>query len=375
MCTGRRRAGASAATGCTDRARGSDPGPGNARAGLRGRRHLRLRARVPRPELFIQEGPRGAAWARGLGVQGLRRGGGPGLTHQRAEGHDAEQPLQEDAETVHERAALAAARPGRGGGGPDRQPAARVPRGALHDGAGGGAGSPRSSQPRCLRGPRREPEPEPEPGARSPSRHRRPAADSAPRVTRRLRSQRPIGPARRGGGPWPLGRSPRGAGLRPGRGAGREFRAQVGPGEPGAQTREWENGPGITSSTSEGQEQGRSVTQFFFPSTINPSLPAGFIQNAPGFPLRFQFRRPETGPNHCIFRKAASVILKLLLRKTTHGSARRLEPSYASFYLPRSDRCLGHRPILRVTSQPWSPFFFFSAKCNLNCHFNPVAFT
>lgn len=57
-----------------------------------------------------------------LEAQGLRKGGGPGLTHQRAEGHDAEQPLQEDAETVHERAALAAARSGRDcGGRPSRQ--------------------------------------------------------------------------------------------------------------------------------------------------------------------------------------------------------------------------------------------------------------
>lgn len=69
-------------------------------------------------------------WAQGP-AWGCQASAGPGvpstpslpaaparLTHQGAEGHDAEQPLQEDAEAVHEGAALAAARPGR----PRRRP-------------------------------------------------------------------------------------------------------------------------------------------------------------------------------------------------------------------------------------------------------------
>lgn len=59
---------------------GPDPGPGNARAGLKGRRHLRPRARVPGPELFIQEGPRGGAWAR---HSGCRASGGAGVPDSR----------------------------------------------------------------------------------------------------------------------------------------------------------------------------------------------------------------------------------------------------------------------------------------------------
>lgn len=88
-----------------------------------------------------------------LSMWGRGRGWGPGLTHQCAEGHDAEQPLQEDAETVHERAALAAARPGRDRGGrPAGQSAAHVPSRALHGGlTGGREGPPASLQPgpRC----------------------------------------------------------------------------------------------------------------------------------------------------------------------------------------------------------------------------------
>lgn len=121
-------------------------------------------ARVLRPELSRQEGLEGGL-GRQLVVQGLRRGGGPRLTHQRAEGHDAEQPLQEDAETVHERAALAAARPGHDGGGRHtRQSTARVPSGALHGGPGRGArgaASGTASLPAEAAPPSREP------GARS----------------------------------------------------------------------------------------------------------------------------------------------------------------------------------------------------------------
>lgn len=52
-----------------------DPGPGDARAGVKGRGHLRLRARVPRPQLFTQEGPRRGAWARA--TRPATRGAGP----------------------------------------------------------------------------------------------------------------------------------------------------------------------------------------------------------------------------------------------------------------------------------------------------------
>lgn len=46
--------------------------------------------------------------------------------------------------------------------------------------------------------------PSPEPEVRAGSRYLSPAADSAPRVTRRLRPPLLIGQTRRGGGPWPL---------------------------------------------------------------------------------------------------------------------------------------------------------------------------
>lgn len=153
-----------------------------------------------------------------------------GLTHQRAEGHDAEQPLQEDAEAVHERAALAAARAGRGGGRrPSRQRAARVPGGALH-GPPGRPGRSGASLPRGRatdRGP--ETEQQPELGAAPPPRGQLCAA-----VTRRLRPRRWIGPARRGGGAtapaFPRGRGS--AALRVverlDSGRGRGCRAQVG---------------------------------------------------------------------------------------------------------------------------------------------------
>lgn len=50
------------------------------RAGLQGRRHLRPGARGPRPELFIQEGPRGGACTRDLGC---RASGGAGVPDSR----------------------------------------------------------------------------------------------------------------------------------------------------------------------------------------------------------------------------------------------------------------------------------------------------
>lgn len=95
---------------------------------------------------------------------GPRRSWGPGLTHQCTEGHDAEQPLQEDAETVHERAALTAARPGRDRGGrPSRQSAAHVPSRVLH----GGLAAAREEPPGLAAARAAPPSRDPGPGARS----------------------------------------------------------------------------------------------------------------------------------------------------------------------------------------------------------------
>lgn len=160
-------------------------------------------------------------------MQGLRRGRGLGLTHQSAEGQDAEQPLQEDAKTVHERAALAAARPGRDGGGrPARQSAARVPSGALHGGPGGGT---RGAADRTASLPAGAALRTREPGVQAGSRYLHPAAPTALRVTRRLRLQRLIGSSRRGGGPLPLLHPPiqgRGSGRARGWGCGSQLQVR-----------------------------------------------------------------------------------------------------------------------------------------------------
>lgn len=151
-------------------------------------------------------------------------------------------------------------------GGPPGSPRLAFPAGPCMTELAEKRGAPRSAQPRRLQGPCRR-APSPEPGVRARSRYLRPAADSAPRVTRRLRLQRLIGPARRGGGPLPLQLYPRGAGLRPGRRGGvvnpnhRYYR----PGVLGEQTSELSAGPRILSSRSVGQGLGQSVTKFVFP--------------------------------------------------------------------------------------------------------------
>lgn len=89
------------------------------------------------------------------------------------------------------------------------------PAGPCMAGLARGAGRRRpAARPASLRaGPS---PPSPEPGVRAGNRYLSPAADSARRVTRRLRPQRLIGQARREGGPWPLLLSPH-----QGRGSGR----------------------------------------------------------------------------------------------------------------------------------------------------------
>lgn len=158
-----------------------------------------------------------------------------GLTHQRAEGHDAEQPLQEDAEAVHERAALAAARAGRGGGRrPSRQRAARVPGGALH-GPPGRPGRSGASLPRGRATNR---------GAGDRTATRAGSRASAPRPA--LRRRNPTSETAALDWPGPARGRGYGACVSPGAGLGRPARRR----KAGLRTGPWVPGAGGTHQVS-----------------------------------------------------------------------------------------------------------------------------
>lgn len=106
------------------------------------------------PRTRGQRGQREAAAGGGGGPGG--RSEGQGLTHEGAEGHHAEQPLEEDAEAVHQGPVLAATVAGRrrGGGGGAAVAADRQRAGLGRDDAGGagGVGAPHSGPSAPLSG-------------------------------------------------------------------------------------------------------------------------------------------------------------------------------------------------------------------------------